>query len=115
VSIGEAVAIGVDVADLDRAAGFWSEVLGVRKVQRKGQYLTFEPLESGISIYLQKVPERKSAKNRVHLDILVKDLEAAQKQVEALGGKTLQAISEDGSRWVVMQDLDGNEFCIGRG
>ncbi len=63
-------------------------------------------------VYLQKVPEKKTAKTRVHLDIRVKDVDIALARVEALGGRKLQAVEEEGSRWIVVADPDGNEFCL---
>ena len=62
----------------------------------------------------QKVPEPKSGKNRMHLDIHVSDLEAEASRLEALGATRRQAetVSEHGSSWVLMADPEGNEFCI---
>lgn len=63
-------------------------------------------------VYLQKVPEKKMAKSRMHIDISVEDVDAASAQVEALGGRKLQVVEEFGIRWIVMADPDGNEFCL---
>ena len=110
--IGTLALIGIDVEDLDRSARFWSAVLGLKVADRHGPYLDFERQECGPIIYLQKVPEKKTSKTRVHLDIGVKDVDAALKQVEALGGRKLAVSGESGIRWVVVADLDGNEFCL---
>jgi predicted enzyme related to lactoylglutathione lyase len=68
----------------------------------------------GPTLAFQRVPESKALKNRLHLDISVDDVDSATAQVEALGGR--RAPSEDfteyGSRWRVMSDPDGNEFCL---
>ena len=47
-------------------------------------------------------------------DIKVTDVDSALEQVVALGGTHLETIEENGSRWIVVQDPDGNEFCLVR-
>ena len=110
--VGELFEIVIDVADLDRSALFLSEVLGLKVAHRWGQYLGFERQEGGLIVCLQKVVEKKTSKNRVHLDVAVEDVDAASARVEALGGRKLQEIEESGIRWIVMADPDGNEFCL---
>jgi predicted enzyme related to lactoylglutathione lyase len=62
----------------------------------------------------QRVPEPRSSKVRIHLDILVDDLQVAIERVEELGAK--QAVdgyySEFRCTWQVMLDPEGNEFCL---
>ena len=111
--VGELSEIGIDVEDLDRSARFWSAVLGMKVTSRTGQYLNFEQQGSGPTVYLQKVPEKKTAKSRMHIDISVEDVDDALAQVESLGGTNLQVDEELGIiRWIVMADPDGNEFCL---
>ena len=111
--IGRLDEIGIDVEDLDRSAKFWSALLGLPGGgQRRGQYHNLGRQGSGPRVYLQKVPEKKTAKNRMHMDIAVVDVDTAAAQVEALGGKKLQEFDEYGQRGIVMADPDGNEFCL---
>ena len=110
--VGELFQIVLDVEDLDRSAHFWSVVLGIKVAGRWGQYLGFERLESGLIVCLQRVTEKKTSKNRMHLDVAVEDVDTASARVEALGGRKLQKIEESGFRWIVMADPDGNEFCL---
>ena len=111
--IGQLCEIGIDVEDLDRSAKFWSALLGLPGGgQRRGQYHNLGRQGSGPRVYLQKVPEKKTAKNRMHMDIAVVDVDTAAAQVEALGGKKLQEFDEYGQRGIVMADPDGNEFCL---
>ena len=63
---------------------------------------------------MQQVPEPKTVKNRVHLDLKVPDVEATVARLEALGARTAGPIEELGSCWVVMADPEGNEFCVER-
>jgi predicted enzyme related to lactoylglutathione lyase len=61
------------------------------------------------------VPEAKSGKNRLHLDLIVGDLDAAMAEIEGLGGAWLQpGITHEleGFLWRQMADPEGNEFDI---
>ena len=68
-SVGVLTHVGIDVADLKRAEAFYSAVLGVKRDSAWEQYLAFEPLPCGLTVYLQRVPEKKTSKTRVHIDL----------------------------------------------
>jgi hypothetical protein len=59
-----------------------------------------------------KVPERKTAKNRMHLDLAAADQEAEVARLIELGAKRVTDMDEWGYQWTVMQDPEGNEFCV---
>ncbi|MDT0387550.1 VOC family protein [Streptomyces sp. DSM 41921] len=77
----------------------------------------FEP-ESGTGLgrrlLFQRVPEAKTVKNRLHLDLHPgegrREEEAAR--LEALGARVLRRVEEQGGAWLVMADPEGNEFCV---
>jgi predicted enzyme related to lactoylglutathione lyase len=106
----------LDCSDLDRSATFWCGVLGYRaEPSSPGRYRELMPAYgSGFSLLLQQVPELKTTKNRMHLDLRVPDLAAETERVEALGARRLteEPMEEDGWRWHVLTDPDGNEFCV---
>ncbi len=114
-AIGILTQVGIDVSDLGRAEAFYSTLLGVKRFAAHDNYLNFEPLPGGLTVYLQKVPEEKTSKTRVHLDVTVKDMEASLARVEGLGGKRLASFLEDGEGWTVVEDPDGNELCLLQG
>ena len=58
------------------------------------------------------VPESKAAKNRVHLDIHGDDREAEVLRLVSLGATRIAEKDEWGTRWTVMNDPEGNEFCV---
>jgi Glyoxalase-like domain len=70
--------------------------------------------KSGARLLFQVVPEPKTVKNRVHLDLHVgeENIEPTVARLEARGGKRLYEVSEHGSHWVTMADPEGNEFCV---
>jgi hypothetical protein len=62
-----------------------------------------------------KVPEPKTAKNRVHLDLAAPDPEAEVARLVELGATRVRDTDEFGYRWTVMADPEGNEFCVAKG
>ena len=67
--LGVLTQVGIDVSDLARAEAFYSALLGVKRNVANDHYLNFEPLPGGLIIYLQTVPEKKSSKTRLHMDM----------------------------------------------
>jgi predicted enzyme related to lactoylglutathione lyase len=59
-----------------------------------------------------RVPEAKTAKNRVHVDLAVADLPAAVERIVALGATRLGDFDEAGFRWTTLRDPEGNEFDV---
>jgi predicted enzyme related to lactoylglutathione lyase len=106
----------LDCADLERTADFWMQVLGyVRDGDADGSYLALAPADGvGVELLLQRVPEAKLAKNRLHLDLRTRDLDAEVQRVAALGATvvTPEPAVEDGWTWHILADPDGNEFCV---
>ena len=68
----------------------------------------------GRRILLIEVPEPKTVKDRIHLDLLVgpDGREAEVERLVALGAKVLYEVDEPGSRHTTMADPEGNEFCV---
>jgi hypothetical protein len=61
-----------------------------------------------------KVPEPKTAKNRIHLDLAAPDPEAEVARLVELGATRVRDTDEFGYRWTVMADPEGNEFCVAK-
>jgi len=106
----------VDCADLERALRFWSAALGYIDAGGDGAtYRSVLPAEGpGVEVLLQRTSDEKHGKNRVHLDLRTRDLDAEVGRVLSLGATRLTAepIEEHGWTWHVLADPDGNEFCI---
>ncbi|GAA2160623.1 MULTISPECIES: VOC family protein [Glycomyces] len=69
----------------------------------------------GMRLLFQQVPEPKTVKNRLHLDLHVglANIDAETERLEALGGTRASERRQEGpSQWIVMQDPEGNEFCV---
>ncbi|MEX1280285.1 MAG: VOC family protein [Acidimicrobiia bacterium] len=112
---GAVTTIMHDTADLDRVAAFWTRVLGLGIAYQDDRYVYLDQLSpNGPRLAFQLVPESKSTKNRLHLDLQVPDRSAFVELVETLGGSVLVADHREGEfpPWTVLADPEGNEFCV---
>jgi hypothetical protein len=68
----------------------------------------------GRRLLFQRVPEAKTVKNRLHLDLHPGEgrREDEVVRLERLGASVLRRVQEPGGEWVVMADPEGNEFCV---
>ncbi len=106
--------------DWDAALDAW----GVPEERRNDRSAAVDPAGTGPRLFFQKVPEGKQVKNRLHLDVGVSDgpdtaFEQKRAQVlpeverlTSLGANVVRQGEEMDSFWVVMQDPEGNEFCV---
>lgn len=134
-----------DSADPPALAAFWAEALhyvpqpppagfdsweaaydadGASLEERTSWAALVDPDGAGPRLYFQKVPEPKTAKNRVHLDLRAAagapagrrnpTLEAECARLTALGAHLVNRLEPDGVNdlCLVMQDPEGNEFCL---
>jgi predicted enzyme related to lactoylglutathione lyase len=105
----------LDCAEPLRLAEFWAPALGYLNLGTAGSYVLLLPNgKPGPKLLLQQVPEAKTVKNRMHLDIEVADIEAEATRLEALGARRVQddQLHEHGTNWILMTDPEGNEFCV---
>ncbi|MGW6389600.1 VOC family protein [Streptomyces sp. NPDC055103] len=117
-----------DCADPGAQAAFWAQALGYGmppKTDPENRWAAItDPDGKGPRLYFQTVPEGKTVKNRLHLDVRsapglsgderMAALEVEAARLEALGAKqlyTLEADDED-EGIIVMADPEGNEFCL---
>ncbi len=137
------VQVVIDCADPRRLAGFWADVLGYQQQPPPPGFDTWEqfateqgipperwddfgavidPDGKGPRLFFQRVPEPKTVKNRVHLDVnagLGMDREARRdflagevQRLVALGATEVGEVDEPTGHHIVMQDPEGNEFCL---
>jgi Glyoxalase-like domain len=134
-----------DAADPPALAAFWGEAIGYVEEDPPEGFDSWEawavandlpredwdnyasrvdPDGAGPRLFFQRVPEPKTAKNRVHLDLDVsggrgtplefrrrKVADAVERAVAA-GATRVKDYDEAGQHWVVLQDPEGNEFCL---
>jgi hypothetical protein len=134
-----------DAADPPKLAAFWGEAIGYVEEDPPDGFGSWEswavanglpredwdnyasrvdPDGAGPRLFFQRVPEPKTAKNRVHLDLAVsggrdtpiedrrRRIADAVERAVAAGATRVRAYDEAGQHWVVLQDPEGNEFCL---
>jgi hypothetical protein len=131
-----------DCAEPERVARFWCEVLGyvapppegfatwddfnrtLPPAERGSWFACTDPSGAGPRLYFQRVPEGKAAKNRLHLDVRVGTGLVGEERLAALEAECARLIplgavrvrllpaDDDNESCLVMQDIEGNEFCL---
>ena len=92
----------IDAVDPKAAAEFWGQALGLQvQSQRNERWLTGPTPQH--TIWINQVPEPKTAKNRVHLDVRTQSVA----ELAGLGAAEVGPVRN----WTVMTDPDGQEFC----
>jgi hypothetical protein len=143
--MAQSIQIVIDSADPAKLAEFWALALdytiqeppegfdtwpdflrsqGVPEESWNDAAAAVDPDRVGPRIYIQRVPEPKAGKNRLHMDInaggppgtpLDERAMRVRATVDTLltaGATVVEEREQRGQRWVVMQDPEGNEFCV---
>ena len=111
-------AVCVDAVDPEPVARFWELALAWRRTYERADEIVLEPPagspEDGISpdLLVLRVPEEKSGKNRLHIDLRPTDQAAEVARLESLGAVRVDVGQGSDKTWVVMADPAGNEFCV---
>jgi hypothetical protein len=109
--------IVIDCADHEVIVPFWLAAMGdYRRFEVDEQYVGIGPAEPAPdrpAILFQKVPEPKTVKNRVHLDLRGESMAEEVARLHGLGATAIAERSLGATiRWTVMADPEGNEFCV---
>ncbi|PDP85369.1 glyoxalase [Glycomyces fuscus] len=108
--------IAIDAIDTKTVAGFWSRVLDWPIVHEAEDGISIAPDEEaqlGVDVFA--VPERKTVKNRLHLDLRVTNGLTVAQELErllGLGAVKVDVGQPEDARWTVLADPEGNEFCL---
>lgn len=105
--------VTIDCENPRRLAEFWTKAIGYEITHDHGDYLLLTPTDGGGYIGLQRVPEKRTGKNRVHLDFGTNDRLAEVDRLTGLGATVVEEHTVPGLTWSVLRDPEGNEFCVG--
>jgi hypothetical protein len=109
--------ITTDCHDPLAVSAFWATALDRQVDEGASEFFASidRSDDSRISLFFIKVPEPRSSKNRMHLDLHADDREAAVERLVSMGATRLDDHDEWGARWTTLADIEGNEFCIATG
>ena len=113
-AIGTFNGLVIDGSDTFALAAFWSALMDteIDEVANEGHYIDLRPTDRMPLLRFQRVPETKTVKNRLHLDIEVADMRGAIARARELGGSVVHDVrTEYGWDYAVLADPEGNEFC----
>lgn len=106
----------IDVSDLDQGVSFWPAALDAMEEElpdtSRRVYRCLHLPDSEIRILLQKTTDRKTSKERMHLDLETDNVEAKVGRLEKLGATRWDHQQERGYDFWVLRDPWGNEFCV---
>jgi len=107
----------IDSTDPGPLAHWWAELLGWQLTEVDDDEISVAPPGgspgggAGPELVFVRVPEPKTVKNRLHIDLRPEDQDAEVARAEALGARRID-IGQGEQTWVVFADPQGNEFCI---
>jgi len=108
----------IDSHDPSRLAAFWEAALGWRRTEDEPDEVCLEPPagspQDGVvpDLLFLRVPDDKTVKNRLHLDLRPSDQLAEVTRLEGLGARRVDIGQGPDVSWVVLADPEGNEFCV---
>jgi len=109
------VGLSIDCADAAALAGFWCRALG-RPVNpgADAEHAAIDAAApaSGPQHSFEKVPEPKTVKNRLHLDLRTDRFEAESDRLTGLGATAIRSFDRPTIRWTTFADPEGNEFDL---
>ncbi|WP_410565045.1 VOC family protein [Amycolatopsis sp. cmx-4-61] len=110
------LAVAVDCHRPEPLAEFWAAAMGGAKTRSwtdsHGRTYHQVDFDDGPALLFQPVPEEKTVKNRLHLDLtpVGRDQRSEVERLVVLGAKVLADPPDD--PWIVLADPEGNEFCV---
>lgn len=109
------IGLSIDCADAAKLARFWADVFG-RPVNPEptAEFAAIDATEpaQGPRLAFHQVPEVKTVKNRLHLDLISGDFAAESDRLLSLGATRVTDVEQGGARWTTFRDPEGNEFDL---
>ena len=103
----------IDAHDLSSLANFWGEVLGWHVLFEADDEIVIGANAAALpGICFVPVGERKTVKIRLHIDLSPDDQATEVERIIALGGRRADVGQGEEATWVVLEDPEGNEFCV---
>ena len=106
--------ITFDCEDPKIPAKFWSEALDWPIIIANEEEVVVEDPSGGADLLFLRNPDKRVVKNRIHLDLRPENQDEEVKRLERLGARRIEIGQSNDPRttWVVMEDPEGNLFCV---
>jgi len=110
------LAISFDANDVSQLAQFWAHAF--HSTVNDGATEDFASIAAGTDSRLgamltfHKVPEGKTVKNHLHIDLQAADIVAEADRLTSLGAQQIRSLAENNNRWISLRDPEGNEFDL---
>ena len=109
------LAISFDAHDAAQLAHFWAQALHRTVSDSATEEFASVAADTdsrlGPLLMFHKVPEGKTVKNRVHIDLQAADVAEAER-LTSLGAQQIRSLAENNNRWISLRDPEGNEFDL---
>ncbi|MGA2199479.1 MAG: VOC family protein [Nitrososphaerales archaeon] len=104
----------IDCENFDAMAAFWREALhySSREPAKEGWVVLRDPEGKNVNVSLNKVPEKAPGRNRLHFDLYTNDQKAEVERLLRIGATRHPQAYEPGDDFIVLEDPDGNLFCV---
>ena len=105
--------LSIDAADAEKLAHFWAKALG-RDIDAGAstEFATIGPDGTTPRLSFHQVPEPKTVKNRLHLDLISSAFDAESQRLLTLGATRIRDIEAGSAHWTTFADPEGNEFDL---
>ena len=106
--------LAMDANDVRSLAEFWCAAAGYEVAEAHYPIVAVLASQSASCprIIILKVPETKTAKNRLHMEFKAIDLKSEADRLVKIGATLVAEREYMSTKWIVMQDPEGNEFCL---
>ena len=104
----------IDCNDFPRMLAFWRDALGYepREELEDDWAILRDPDDVGVQVSLQKVPEPRIGKNRLHLDLYATDREAEVERLLAIGARRYERVPQPDEDFITLEDPEHNLFDV---
>jgi predicted enzyme related to lactoylglutathione lyase len=111
--------LSIDAADAAALADFWAQALGRQLEEGAGKEYAVVAVDTATvsvpRLVFHQVPEGKTTKNRLHLDLISQDGDGELSRLISLGATRIRDVEVNGASWTTLADPEGNEFDLVRG
>jgi hypothetical protein len=104
--------LAFDAVDAAELAQFWAQTTGGKVEDGASRDDAVVVGGDFPQLVFHRVPEGKTAKNRLHFDLIASDYDSEVARLVGLGASSLNELTSGGARWSTLADPEGNEFDV---